>query len=75
MDGIVIGCSPTSNALMVYNPHNQQHYKPDSYCINPYRLPTLVYPDIKYDGGLFCYFLCDDNPHMEEKYPPGTQIE
>jgi hypothetical protein len=38
-------------------------------------LPTLVYLDIKYDGGLFCYLLCDENPHMEEKYPTGTQIE
>jgi hypothetical protein len=75
MDGIVIGCSPTSNALLVYNPHNKQYYEPDCYCINPYRLPSSVYQDIKYDGGLFCTLLCDDNPPMEEKYPPGTQVE
>jgi hypothetical protein len=75
MDGIVIGRSPTLNALMVYNPCNRQYYEPDSYCINPYRLPTLVYPDIKYNGGLFCYLLHDKNLHMEEKYPPGTQLE
>jgi hypothetical protein len=42
MDGIVIGHSPTLNALMVYNPRNQQCYKPVSYRINPYRLPALV---------------------------------
>jgi hypothetical protein len=54
MDGIVIGRSPTLNALMVYNPRNQQYHEPDSYPIDPYRLFTLVYPDIKYDGGLFC---------------------
>jgi hypothetical protein len=30
MDGIIIGRSPTSNALLVYNPWNKQHYKPDS---------------------------------------------
>jgi hypothetical protein len=75
MDGIAIGRSPTSNALMVYSPRNQQYYKPDSYRIDPYQLPTLVYPDIKYDGSLFCYLLHDKNPHMEEKYPPGTRIE
>jgi hypothetical protein len=72
IDGIVIGRSPTSNALLVYNPCNKQYYEPDSYCINPYRLPSLVYQDIKYDGGLFCTLLCNDNPTMEEKYPPGT---
>ncbi len=65
MDGIVIGHFPTSNELMVYNPRNQQYYKPDSYRINPYCLPTLVYLDIKYDGGLFCYLLHDKSPHME----------
>ncbi len=31
MDGIVVGRSPTSNALLVYNPHNKKYYKPDSY--------------------------------------------
>jgi hypothetical protein len=75
MDGIVIGRSPTSNALMVYNPCNRQYYEPDRYRINPYCLPTLVYPDIKYDGGLCCYLLCDKNSCMEEKYPLGTRIE
>jgi hypothetical protein len=75
MDGIVIGRFPTFNALMVYNPRNQQYYKPDSYCINPYHLPTLVYPEIEYDRSLFCYLLCDKNLHMEEKYPLGTRIE
>jgi hypothetical protein len=34
-----------------------------------------MYPDIKYDGNLFCYLLQDDTPPMEEKYPPGTQVE
>jgi hypothetical protein len=75
MDGIVIGCSPTSNALMVYNPPNMQYYEADSYRMDSYCLPTLVYPDVKYDGSLFCYLLCDDNPSMEQKYPPGTRGE
>jgi hypothetical protein len=75
MDGIVIDCSPTLNALMVYNLCTQQYFEPNSYCIDPYCLPTLVNLDIKYDGGLFCYLLHDKNSHMEEMYPPGTQIE
>jgi hypothetical protein len=24
---------------------------------------------------LFCSLLHDDNPHFEEKYPPGTKVE
>jgi hypothetical protein len=54
MDGILIGRSPTSNALLMYNPQNKQYYDSDSYCLDSYRLPTLVYPDIKYNSGLFC---------------------
>ena len=69
MDGIVIGCSPTLNALLVYNPRNKQYYEPDSYRIDSYRLPTSVYPDVKYNGGLFCLLLWDNNPPMEEKNP------
>jgi hypothetical protein len=75
MDGIVIGRSPTSNALLVYNPRDMQYYEPDSYRLNLYRLPASAYPDIKYDGGLFCTLLCEDNPQFEEKYPPRTCVE
>jgi hypothetical protein len=28
LDGIMIGCSPSSNAILVYNPCNQRYYKP-----------------------------------------------
>ncbi len=31
MDGIIVRCSPISDALLVYNPCNKQYYKPDSY--------------------------------------------
>jgi hypothetical protein len=30
MDGIVLGRSITSNAILVYNPRNQHYYEPDS---------------------------------------------
>ncbi len=56
MDGVVIGCLPTSNPLLVYDPRNRQYYEPDSYRINSYWLPG-VYPELKYDGGLFCSLL------------------
>jgi hypothetical protein len=75
MDGIIIGCSPTSNALLVYNRRNKQYYEPDSYHIDSYHLPGSVYRDMKYDGGLFCSLYCDNNPPMEELYPPGTRVE
>ncbi len=75
MDGIIIGCSPTSNALLMYNPRSKQYYEPDSYRIDSYRLPGLVYADLKYDGGLFCLLYWDANPSFEEKYPPETRVE
>jgi hypothetical protein len=75
MDGVIIGRSPTSNKLLINNPQNHQYYKPDSYCIYSYQLPGSVYLNMKYNGGLFCLLLCDDNPSFEKKYPPGTLVE
>jgi hypothetical protein len=40
MDGILLGRSPTSNAILIYNPHNQKYYEPDSYKLDPYRVPS-----------------------------------
>jgi hypothetical protein len=75
MDGIAIGRSPTSNALLMYNPRTKRYYEPDSYCLDPYHLPSSVYPSLKYDGGLFCSLLCNKNVPVEELYPPGTRVE
>jgi hypothetical protein len=46
MDGVIVSWSPTSNALMVYNPCNRQYYEPDSYQIDFYWLPGSVYPTL-----------------------------
>ncbi len=75
MDGIAIGRSPTSNAMLVYSPQTKRYYEPDSYRLDPYHLPSLVYPDLRYDGGLFCSLVCDGGAPMEEPYPPGTRVE
>ena len=75
LDGIAIGRSPTSNALLVYNPRTKMYYEPDSYRLDPYQLPLLVYPQLKYDGEPFCSLLCNENPAMEESYPPGTRVK
>ncbi len=75
MDGIIIGRSLTSNALLVYKPRNKQYYEPDSYRIDSYCLPGSVYCDLKYNGGLFCYLYRDKNPPIEDLYPPGTRVE
>jgi hypothetical protein len=75
MNGIAIGRSPTSNALLVYNPRAKQYYEPDSYRLDPYQLPSSVYPSLSYKGGLFCLLYRDSNPHMEEKYPPSTRVK
>ena len=74
MDGILLGRSPTSNAILVYNPRNQKYYEPDSYKINPYRVPSSVYPTIKYDGGIFVSLHRDNNPAISKPYSPGTRV-
>ena len=74
MDDIVLGRSPTSNAILVCNPWNQRYYEPDSYKIDPYCLPSSVYPSIKYDGGLFVSLHRDEIPVISEPYPPGTRV-
>jgi hypothetical protein len=75
MDSVIVGHSPTSNALMVFNPWNRQYYEPDSYQLDFYCLPCLMYPTLKYNGSLFVSLLWDANPSFEEKYPPGTRVE
>jgi hypothetical protein len=67
MDGIIVDCSPTLDAIVVYNPCNWQYYEPDSYQIDSYCLLGLVYPAFKYDGDLFCLLLKDNTPSFEEK--------
>ncbi len=69
MDGIAVGRSPTSNALLVYNPRTKSYYKPDSYRLDPYRLPSLVYPSLTYDGGLFCSLVwAEPNNYRYQRY-------
>ncbi len=75
IDGILLGCSPTSKAILVYNPRNQQYYKPDSYHLNPYQLPSSVYPTIKYNGGLFVSLHWDNTVVISEPYSPRTRVE
>jgi len=74
MDGIILGRSPTTNAILVYNPRNQCYYEPNSYRINPYRLPPSVYPTIKYDGGLFVSLNRGGPPTISEPFPPGMRV-
>ncbi len=74
LDGIVIGWSSTLNALLVYNPCNQQYYKPHSYRLDSYCLPSSVYPSIVYDGGLFVSLHRDGLAPTNKPYPPGTRV-
>jgi hypothetical protein len=72
LDGISVGRSPTSKALLVYNPCNQRYYKPDSYRLDPYWLLSSIYPTIVYDGRLFVSLHQDDTSPISKPYPPGT---
>jgi hypothetical protein len=75
LDGIAIGRSETSNAMIFYNPKTKRYYKPDSYKLDPSRLPSSVWPqDIQYDGGIFADLYRDNNPNVPEPYPPGTCV-
>ena len=73
MDGIVIIQSPTSNAIVIYNPWNQRYYEPDSYKFDTYHLPASVYPTIVYDGGLFVSLHRNDTSSISERYPQGRR--
>ncbi len=73
-DGIIIGHDPKSTAILVYNPHNQKYYKPDRYRIDLYPLPSLVYSNNKYDGGLFVSLHRDEIALISEPFPPGTKV-
>jgi hypothetical protein len=44
MDGIIVGRSPTSNALLVYNPHTKKYYEPNSYRLTliNFRVPFIL---------------------------------
>jgi hypothetical protein len=58
MDGFATGCPPTLNALLVYNPRTKAYHEPNLYRFDPYWLPSLAYPQLQYNGGLFsatCY--------------------
>jgi hypothetical protein len=75
LDGIILGQSPTSSAILVYNPRNQRYYEPDSYKIDTYCLPSSVYPTIIYGGGLFVLLHRGDSLPISKLYPPGTSIK
>jgi hypothetical protein len=75
MDGILISCSLTSNAILVYNPRNQKYYEPDSYWLDPYCLPSSVYPNIKYNGGLLVSLHWDETAVISKPFPLGTRVE
>lgn len=75
LEGIAIGRSDTSNAMLFYNPTTKQYYEPDTYKLDPSRLPSTVWPlTIKYDGGIFADLYRDATPHIPEPFPPGTRV-
>ncbi len=74
LNGIVIGWSSTSNALLIYNPRNQQDYEPNSYRLDSNCLPSSVYPSVLYDGSLFVSLHHDGLAPTNEPYPPGTRV-
>ncbi len=74
LEGIAIGRSETSNAMIFYNPITKQYYEPDSYRLDPSRLPSTVWPTtIIHDGGIFADLYRDNHPNVPEPFPPGTR--
>jgi hypothetical protein len=74
LDGIVIGRSSTPNTILVYDPRNQRYYKPDSYTLNQYHLPSSVYHSIVYNGALFVSLHCNSSTPTSKPYPLGTRV-
>ena len=75
MEGIAIGRSETSNAMIFYNPITKNYYEPDTYKLDPSRLPSTTWPNtITYDGGIFADLYRDANPNIPEPFPPGTRV-
>ncbi|KAL7425595.1 LOW QUALITY PROTEIN: hypothetical protein ACHAXH_000396, partial [Discostella pseudostelligera] len=75
IEGIAIGRSDTSNAMLFYNPTTKQYYEPDTYKLDPSRFPSSVWPQsIQYDSGIFADLYRDANPHVPEPFPPGTRV-
>jgi hypothetical protein len=75
LEGIAVGQSSTSNAMIFYNPRTSAYYKPDSYKLDPSRLPSTVWPsDITYDGGMFADLYRDTHPHLPEPFSPGSRV-
>jgi hypothetical protein len=60
--------------ILIYNPRNQKYYKLDSYRIDPYRLPSLVHPTIKYNCRLFVSLHWEKVASISKPFPPGTQV-
>jgi hypothetical protein len=74
LDGIVMGQSSTSNAIMVYNPQNQCYYITDSYRLDAYCLPSTVSPTIIYNGRPFVSLHWDKSTPTSEPFPLGTWV-
>jgi hypothetical protein len=71
LNGIAVGRIPLSNAILVYNPCSQRYYKPDSYRLDPYQLPSSVYPTIN----LFISLHWGDSSPIREPYSPATCVK
>jgi hypothetical protein len=68
LNEIVIACSFTLNAILVYTSWNQQYYEPDSYRLDASHIPSTVYPTNVYDGGLFVSLHRDDSAPPSKPY-------
>jgi hypothetical protein len=74
LDRIIIRQSPISTKILIYIPRNQKYYKPDSYWLDPYRLPSLVYPKIKCNSSLLVSLRWDEVASISKPFPPGTRV-
>jgi hypothetical protein len=69
MDSIVIGHSPISNALLVYNPRKKQNYEPDSYHLDPYCLSGLHIHPSNTKAVCFAVFSVMTTPSLKKNTP------
>eukprot|EP00957_Ditylum_brightwellii_P199548 15211502-Ditylum_brightwellii.AAC.1 len=74
LQGIAIGCSDSSDCMMMYCPFNKEIYNTNNYCLNESGHTATAF-NLQYDGGIFIGQYSSDKKTSSppELYPPGTE--
>ena len=75
LDGIAVGRDDKTNTIVSYSPVTRSYYRPPAFRLDEHRLPITNFPKhIRYDGGLTCGLMRNNNDPVPEPFPPGTRV-